>query len=473
MSQKKLLKDTAIYAIGEIAPKIIGFFLLPIYTKYLSPSDYGILSYTNAVVMFLFVLGALSLNTYVLRFYFEQKTEEDIKTLIGNIFLSIGAFNLLLFSVIYVVTPCAINYFSIQIPWKPYFQFALINNLLEGFSIIPLVLFRVKQNARLFVTLSLGKTLLQFLITFLFIVVFKYGLLGHYLGRFISLAVFFIFYWIIIYRNAIFKIDLKQLKQGLIFSLPLLPGAVAYLILSLSDRIILERHVDISELGIYNVAYILAFSLSMIVQSGYRALEPEFYKWYGKEGFFQFVSKVQSVFLFAVYSIALIIALFSQEIFKLLATDAYYSGYKLVPIILIGAIMTGQNVIFSTVITSSKKTKVVGFATFAGAFISIGFNLVLIPIWGVYAAAASSAFSYFAMNLYLFKKMEFPGKRMTTEFQALSLFILSSFGIFYILDLDLSLFSILVKIATLIATVFIFSKIFKININNIRSEIRF
>ncbi|WP_167619065.1 lipopolysaccharide biosynthesis protein [Maribellus sediminis] len=464
MSHKKLVKDTAIYAIGEIAPKIIGFFLLPVYTNYLSPADYGILSYTNSVVMFLFVFGALSLNTYVLRFYYEKKTEEEKRKLVGNVFLFIGFINLILFAVAFIIGPTITDKHNIQVPWKPYFQLALLNNLLESFSILPLVFYRVRQNAKLFVTLSLSRTILQFVLTFTFIVVLKQGLIGHYYGRLISLSLFVFIYWGIISKNTLLNFNLKQIKEGLKFALPLVPGAIAYLLLSMSDRIILERHVDIAQVGIYNVAFILAFALSMIVQSGYRALEPEFFKRFGQDGFFDFVRKIQSSFLFVVYVFALVLALFSQEIFLLLASDEYYSGYKLVPIIIIGAIMTGQNVIFRTILTAAKNTKAVGFSSFAGGLISLFFNLSLIPIWGIYAAAISSAVSYFGMNIYLFVKMDFPSKSLKTEFFALGLYLIIAFSVIYYFNIQPSFPTFFLKLGLLGIYTLLLSRIFKIEL---------
>ncbi|MCG6191222.1 lipopolysaccharide biosynthesis protein [Maribellus maritimus] len=473
MLRNKLFKETIIYAIGEIAPKVIGFFLLPIYTHYLSPSDYGILSYTNSAVIFLFVLGALSLNSYVLRFYYEKRTEKEKKELIGNIYLFIGFINLSIIAVIWFILPHIITKYNIQVPWKPYFQLALINNFLDGFSIIPLVLYRIKQRAKLFVSLSLGRTLLQFLLTFLFVVVLRKGLVGHYYGKLISVSVFFFIYWLIIGKEAKFNINLQQIKEGLKFSLPLIPGAIAYLALSISDRIILERFVPISDIGVYTVAYTLAFALNMIVQSGYKALEPEFYKRFGQKDFFVFAKKIQSTFLFVVYFIAMGLTLFSQEVFKILASEEYYNGYLLVPIIIIGAIMTGQNVVFRTIMVADKNTRIVGFSSFVGAGISVLFNLLLIPVWGIYAAAISSAVSYFFMNIFLFKKMNFPGKSLKSEFMALVSFIFIIFTLFYALKIEISVQNFLFKILILALYIVLLSKVFHINLRSLKNGIQF
>ena len=63
------LINTIYYSLGELLPKVISFLLLPLYTRYLSPSDYGIVSYTTTITTFLSVIGMLGLNSHVLRYF--------------------------------------------------------------------------------------------------------------------------------------------------------------------------------------------------------------------------------------------------------------------------------------------------------------------------------------------------------------------------------------------------------------------
>lgn len=440
-----LLKQSVLYSIGEIVPKVIGFILLPIYTNYLTTEDYGTLSYTNSVVMFLFVLCSLSLNSFVLRMYFEQRTLTEKKKLLGNIFVIIGIINSLILIGSYFLFPVIIKHYNIQVPWEPYFKIAIINNFLDVFSIIPLVMFRVRQQPLYFVLLSLGKVIFQFALTYYFIVVLKKGLIGSYYGQFYPLVALLLFYIIIMFRNVTFNINMRQFKAGLKFSLPLLPGALSYLILSLSDRVILERYVSVAEIGIYNVAFILASALNVIIQSGYKAIEPEIFKKYGTSAFVDFIIKTKSIFFFCVYTGALFITLFSQEVFRYMTSPDFYKGYMFVPLIMVGVIMTGQNVIFSGVLTAEKNTKTIGAATITGAVVSIISNLILIPYIGIYGAAASSALSFSVMNMILYLKMDLDGKNIFRELLALFLFFSLSGLCFFIVKCDISISWIFTK----------------------------
>lgn len=429
MALAKLFKNTVLYSIGEILPRAISLLLLPIYTRYLSPADYGITSYIHTIIIFLYVLGAFGLNTYVLRFYFIHEEEKERRILLGTAQLTIAGLNILILSLAFLMMPLIIDKYQIQVPWNPYFRLAFIINFLECLSIIPLVIYRVRQDALKFVALGFSRTVLTVLLTLFFVVYQKKGLIGTFNAQLYVLIPYSFVYLGIMQKYASWQIKWSFLKEGLKFAAPLIPGAICYQMLSVSDRIIMERYVGMDEIGIYNVAFQMALVLNIIIQSGYRAIEPELFRRYGKEGFFDFIQKTQNIFFSIIYIGALAICLFSQEVFKLMTTEGFHHGYLLVPVLILGVIMTGQNVIYGGILQGEKRTEVQGTATFIGAIVSILFNLLLIPIFGIYAAAAASAISFFVMNMILFCEMTLPGKKMYREL----LLVLLVPGISYLL----------------------------------------
>lgn len=426
----KLLKNTIFYSLGEICPRIISFLLLPVYTRYLTTSDYGILSYTNTIVSFLLVLGSLSLNTYILRFYFIHRQEKQQKQMIGSIYMTTFIMNFVILLLAYSTFPYLIDNFNLQVPWDPYFKLAILAYFLDSFSVIPLVIYRVRQDAQYFVYLSLGRTLLQVVLNIYFIVFLQIGLLGYYYAAILAYASFIFFYLRIIKKYACFSIKRSYVSEGLKYALPLLPGALAYLMLSVSDRLILERNVPISEIGIYNVAYTLSFALNIVIQSGYKAIEPEIFKRYSTPDYYAFLRKAQALFFATIYVAGLGIALFSQEVFYYFTADSFHVAYMYVPILITSVFMTGQNVIYSGVLSAERKTKVVGMAIMCGAVTSVCLNILLTPLWGVKAAALSSALSFFLMNTILFIKMTYPGKSMSKEILSIVLVVVISYSLF-------------------------------------------
>lgn len=453
----KLFKDTLLYAIGEILPRVISFILLPIFTAVLTTEDYGILSYTSAFISFIYVLSCLSLNSYVLRHYFECKTEKEKQRLLGNIFLFIAGINLALFGILYLLLPLSIDQFGIKVPWNPYFRLAIICNFLDVFTIIPMVLYRVRQQAVYFVFLSIFRVLLQFSLVYYFVVIKSLGLIGNYYGQLIPLVLYFFISWGIILKNGILNINFKQIRHGLQFSLPLLPGALAYLVMSLSDRIILERHISLAVLGVYNVAVTFSQALNVIIQSAYRALEPEIFKRFHTEGFTDFVNKVSTVYLVLVYILGIALALFSQEIFYLFTSEAFYGGSRIVPYIIFGILFAAHNVVFGSILAAENNTKSIGFAMLLGGAVSIVINICFIPLIGVYASALASAIAFLVMDIVLFKRIK-TLLSLKSGFINMGVYI----GVVLLLEIwkpEYSMMTIFIKIFVFLITCFLIGKL--------------
>ncbi len=472
MAKKGLITNTIVYSVGEIFPKIISFLLLPIFTTYLSTSDYGIISYTNSIMFFLLVISSLCLNTYVLREFFNCKSELEKKRLIGNVFSVICLFNIFLLLLSFLVGPSIVNFTHLKIPFYPYFSLSLINNFFEIFSIIPLVIFRVKENALAYVSLNIAKAVLLFLASYILIVHLKWGIIGSFYGKLIVNAVFSIVFIIVAIRNGIFNLNIVLIKKSLKFSLPLIPGAVGFLLMSMSDRIILERYVSLSQLGIYSIAYTVAFSLSIIIQGAYRSFEPEIYREYGKESFNQFIKKMHGLFMAVVFLLATGLAIFSKELLFLMTKGGFVEAYKLIPIILIGVLATAQNVILGSLLIAENKTKISSFSTIIGGVISILFNLFLVPEIGIYSAAMATAVAYLAMNVVIAKGITLDIRFVRADIYALVYFAFIVSIILLFFKSNQFLWSeFFYKMLTLLSAVIVLFRIYRINTNSLNGLI--
>lgn len=397
---KKLILNSIFYTIGEVIPKVLSFFLLPVLTKYLPPSEYGIINYTNTVMLFFFVLSSLSLNTYVLRNYYKLTDDTDRKMMIGNIFNFTLIVNLFISLLLLVIFPFYIRKASLNIPFYPFFLLAIINNFLEGLSIIPLLIYRLKEQAKIFVLLNVGRTFFQFIATFIMLSYLHYGVLSIYLSRIGINVVFSGIYFYVIYRNGIFNLNLKQIKGALKFSLPLLPGVLSYIFISSFDRVVLERYVSLEELGIYSTAATIAFTLNIVVQGLYRTFEQRIFKEHGTPAYKEKVTFLYKIFLFAVFLSAAGISLFSREIFHYLTSQKYMAAAYLVPFLVLPAIVSGLNTFLSTLIIAEGKQVVVTKGTFISALFTLIGDLILIRIYGVPGAIATSILSFAVVYFY-------------------------------------------------------------------------
>ena len=268
-----------------------------------------------------------------------------------------------------------------------------------------MVYYRVKQNAKTFVCISLTRCVLQYVITFVMLAVCGFGLMSQYYGRIVVLLPFAIIYFSIILKHGKINLDLKQIKSALKFSLPLLPGAISYLALTSIDRIILERYVSLEIIGIYNIAYTIAMAMNMIIQSFYKAIEPNVFQKYSDDSnqtsFLFYMTKMNNIYNFALYVGALALAVFSEEALMIVASEKFYKAASYVPFVLVGVIFSGRNLLMGCVLTAEKRSVISGISTMLGAMISLVLNLLLIPKVGVIAAPIALSISYLFMNIFL------------------------------------------------------------------------
>lgn len=464
-----MFKNTIFYSIGEIVPRIISFLLLPILTKYLTADEYGIVSYTNSVMMFVFVIAALSLNTFVLKNYYNVKDEKSKKELIGSIFLFIFGFNCVLVLLQLLFFPLIIDFFNINIPFKPYFQLAILNNFFDVVSIIPLVLYRVKEDAKGFLILSLSRTLLQFLLVYILVVLNNQGLLGSYYARLIVNIPFMAIYFYLIYKNSTFKINFKLIKEALYFTLPILPGSLAFLFVSLSDRVILERYISLNELGVFSVAITLASVLNIVIQALYKTFEPILFKEYFQENFQETNLKLYKIYLLCIFIGAFGSSIFSKEFFIIATSGDFRAGYKLVPFFIVSVIISGINTYLNILMIANKKQKMVSLVSIVSAIVSVILNLILIPYYGIYGAIIASAVSFLFSNI-IFQYNTIIIKKYGITQVVLILFVVliptvyDSFSAFNIIA------NICIKLFILVLFIFLCFSVLNINLNFIKNK---
>ena len=393
---RRVLGHAALYSLGEIVPKAVRILLLPVFTRYLVPEEYGILAYTSAVMAFLFSVSTLSLNTYVIRFYFDFAPEDEAsrRKLIGNVFVFLALFNALLTGLAILIGPWILGASGVSIPFFPYFLMALGTNFFNVLSVIPLAAYRIKKQAGKFVLLSVSQAVLQTVVSLVLVVGFGVGLIGMYWSSLCVGASFAGIYFFVIYRHGTFTLDLRQIGRGLAFAVPIIPATISYLVIDMVDRIMLETHVALDRLGLYSVAYTLGFGMTVVIQGGYRAFEPELFQHYTRPDFPAIYDRIKRTFMFVVLVAGTALALFSPEVIALMTAPKFHEADTIVPIVVLAACLRAVGILYSVMLVAYKKTTVNTAIVIVAATVNILANLVLIPSLGIIGAAWSTVLSF-------------------------------------------------------------------------------
>jgi O-antigen/teichoic acid export membrane protein len=386
----RFVGNSVVYTFGNMAPQVINLALLPVLTRFLTPGEYGVYAYTAAACAFLAIMAHLSIHAYLLSAFYDKAKPVSERELFGAIFFFLAGYGALFVSGAFLIMPRIMK--GTQVPFEPYMRLALCNLFLELFAIIPLTYFRIRQRAGLFVALTLTQFLINAGVSLLFVVKWRWGILGRYYGQLGANAALFIPYVIIIGRISSFRFDARMretIKAAVTFALPMAAAELLFSVSGISDRIILERFVPMSRLGIYSVGFSLASGIQFVANGIYRAIEPEIFRVVGERSAEERLVAMKSCIVWILIVLASVVVTFSREAVGLLVRPAFHEAYIVTSIVAVSALIQGAAIPVSTYVVAIKKTRAVPIVCLASAAVSVGLNLILIPVMGIYGAAVA------------------------------------------------------------------------------------
>jgi len=457
MEDKKLLiKNTGIYAIGDILPKVMGLIVFPILTYYLPPEEYGIINYVNTIGTFLSLISVLGLNTFFLAFYFEEKDDKGRRELYSTISYFIIAFSLVITLLLHLFGEDVFHKWGSNISFFPYISLGVIANFFDIITFLPICLYRVRENP---LPLTIICVIKSFFILGVSVAVVLMDGMAHEI-LFARCMVSVLFSFVFLYSTKSYfalKFDLIKIRKALKFSIPLVPGSLAYYTFSMFDRVLIDKYLTLRDLGLYTTASTLAMVLNFVYNGAYKAFEPYFFQNYNKEGFEKKFSKVRDALLITVLTGALLISLFSKEFFHFFASDKYEMAYIYVPVIMIGVIASAMSLLYGTIVIAQKKPIMNTIITMIGCMISLSLNILFLKHFGAMVAAISFALSFLAiLFLYIWivhLKVSIVRSVMVSSFVILIIFIFN----FFLPDCGV-VYNIFIKTVVFLLTLFVVGK---------------
>lgn len=462
MIGNKLVKNTTIYALGDIVPRLIGFISLPILTRYLSPSDYGIVNYVNTLNTFLLALGFLSVNTYYLVFYYRCDSVAEQKKLLGNLSSFVILLNLLLVVLLLFFGDYFFILLGSKIDFFPYIIIGVLTNFFNLFSILPAALFRLLEKPISLTIVNVSRGFVTLVVTLVLVIYFHYTALGVlYAGLIVNFIFAFIFLYLI--RNhIIWNLNFKQIKVVLAFTLPLLPGSIAYYLTTISDRILIDKYLNLDELGIYSTAATVALILNIFSFGAYKAFEPYIFKNLGTENFTKIFENIRNSFVYVLLIGVLCLSVFSKEFFQIMTDVKFHGAYFYVPLVIIGVYSSSLSMLYGTIITAKGKTKINSLVSITGASLSITLNILFLPKFGLITAALVSSLALTVM-LFIsigYSQLKISHSRPVYSFLLVAIVIYASV---YLLNVEQIIFSIVLKLILSLFAIIGISKMLSIN----------
>jgi O-antigen/teichoic acid export membrane protein len=396
---KKLFKNSSYYMIASLLPITVSFIMLPIYSRYLTPEDYGVIALVLSLQAFLPLIMTFQIHSSISRFYFDYKDNLNnlnvfITTILVSalILASIVLFIIITYleNILYLILPKTIGYNDI-------FLLGIISTYFYIFTTAFITILRVQQKAKLFMKTSLYLFIISLSVNVFEVIILERGSYGILEASLIMSIISCIVYFWLIKEFTVMKFKFSIIIDPIKYSLPLIPHSMSGLIFMYSDRIILEKYVTLSAIGLYMFSDKIATVFKMIVNEFNNAFIPYFNEksLVSKE---EAIKDVQNISLYFIYFISMLIifvALFSVEMVYWLFDERYFSTWKMIPLLSSAYVFRSLYCFSSSGIFYEKKTGKIALITIFAGIANITLNIYLIPIYGIMIAIYTTIFSFF------------------------------------------------------------------------------
>lgn len=428
---KKLLSQTAIYGLSSVIGRLLNYLLVPLYTRFFIPEEYGVITEMYAYLAFFLVLLTYGMETTFFRF----SSKHDNRHVYSTALISVLSTALLfLFFINFKAEAIAntIGYIGSEklIIWLSFIIF------LDVVSAIPFARLRNQNKAVRFSIIKLINILVNIALNIYFVIIMQYGFEYVFIANLISSVItLFLLTPELVYIDWIF--DANLYRKMIKYSFPLLFAGLAGMTNEAIDRILLKFYISdtnvvMSELGIYGAFYKLSIIMTLFIQTFRYAAEPFFFSQAKSENNVKIYAQVLNYFVITTATIFLFVTIFFDVAINFIGQDFRDErGFLVVSILLLANMFLGIYYNLSIWYKLIDKTYYGAILSVFGAVITLVLNVYLIPMISFVGSAWATLICYFLMVLasFLLSKKQFP---IPYNIKRITFYILSMLTIYFI-----------------------------------------
>lgn len=461
-----LIKGTFAVSVANAGAQIINVLLLPIYSIYLTPKDYGIFAMVSLIITFLALLYNPGMMSATTRLYHTTEIKHERETLIGSAFLF---FLLIPIIPIFIGLFYGQHIFNLIFSELEFFPYGFLALLLAFFiqpsktwTVLMSLEYKLHKTAiYLFLSVILGS-----LVSIILVVFYKMGAMGKILGMFPSSIFLFIVSYVTIKRYCKGKWSFDSIKKQLVFGLPMVGGLWAFQGLSFIGKYLLELLSSIESVGYYSFASTLSNAPMFLILGFKQMWSPIFYENMNNKNYAT-INKLTEKYITYLSLLFLLFILFNKELVIILINDSYHQILPIMGIIGLAVYFNGLLTLSNTYISYKNNFGKISLFALIAVILNIILNILLIPQFDYLGSAISLAISYFIFFLLgvIYQKRNYKNiikqSKMVSLFPILYLFVcvLVTYS-FSFLDTNYSInfFEIMLKLSLLILFIIILFK---------------
>ena len=268
----RLLKNSIVYTGSNVIRSAIPFLLLPVLTRYLTPTDYGTVATFQILLAIVVVFVNLNIHGAVAVNFFKIEKRE-LEVYIGNVAFILFISFLLTFCIIFAVKEPLAHLIKFPENWLP---IIVVIALSQSVITLTLTLWQVEQKPLPYGIFQISQTIFNVTLSLIFVVALNWTWQGRLLGIVIASIIFGFASVVIIYKRKYIKFSFNKayIKDALLFGIPLIPHALSAWMMTSIDRVFINSMVNVAATGIYTVGYQVGMIIGLLATSFNRAWVP-------------------------------------------------------------------------------------------------------------------------------------------------------------------------------------------------------
>jgi O-antigen/teichoic acid export membrane protein len=401
---KKFIKFSASYVAINGIQRGMLFLMLPIFTHYMTPVEYGIVSTLLILISFFSIFFSLAIYASISRYYHKyMKKPEELREFLGSNFIFMTFISLFITIIFIFLSKPFFSHFFKEIKFNPYMIYAFIIISTQVIIVAYFSLLKAMQKLKLYAIVSSSYFILQLTLMSIMIIFYNMKHDGYLIGILLSNIIFIPIIFILLKDDIIYKINIKYIKESLNYSLPIIPVEIMSSINGLIDRYYIFLFIGLNGVGVYYIGVQIAGIINLIALAINSAYTPIFFQKYENNinDNYDSIYYLSDFIVFIVGAIASISIVLSPLVLKLFDKTYQESINIILYLGFTGAITSIYFINTNVLSLNPKLIKLNTIGIIGGTVINIVLSYFLTKYYGMEGAAISTLIGFTVTTIIL------------------------------------------------------------------------
>ena len=392
-------KHSAVYVVGQVLSRGVGFFMIPVYTSCIAPANYGAMDLIAIITGIVAITISMGVADAMARFYYAEKDESARRVIVSTILIGFAALGLPVVLLFIVAAGPLARLVLEGAEYRLYLQLGIAAVWFGMLCEIGRTYLRMRYMAGLFVALTILQLAMALSLNIYFVVVLHWDILGIFLSTLITQGVIAVLVSTAILAKVGFLVSPALLRRLVAFGLPLVPLRIGQMLGFASNRLFLrwfgaaDPAVALAQVGIFSLGAKFAVIVNRFVTVPFNSFwGPRRLELVARDdpGARETVARICTYATFASTFAVLLLCAGIESVIEIIADPRYHGAHVVVPFIALGYVGLGLEPHFTTGILHRGRTSLLSGISLVSLAVALLWNWLLVPRYGLLGAATSN-----------------------------------------------------------------------------------